>query len=215
MMKILIIDDHRLFLEGLKAVINAWPVNVTVLTAETLSDAFKLIEENQDLDIVLSDMKMAADAGGLALLEWLRERSTLPVLVVSASERLDDVKTVLNAGANGYVPKTAAQDDLYTAVTDVLAGGIFLPKAWHSKMSANDDSLIVFEGDDQIMLSPRMQDMLLLIKEGYKNFEIAEMLEISENTVKAYIKDLFQRLNVNSRVDCLAAAQRLSLFEQD
>ncbi len=126
-MKLLVVDDHPIVREGLAALLGQLGPDTVVLQAEDVGHALALLVAHADLDVVLLDIAMPGMDGLRSLAEFGRARPDLPVIVVSASEDARDVREALAKGALGYVPKSASQHTLLSAVRLVLDGDLYVP----------------------------------------------------------------------------------------
>src|SRR5262249_29279509 len=128
-MKILVVDDHPLILAALGHVLKQLETAVEILDAQTAETGRKLAGEHPDLDLVLLDLSLPG-TDGFALLEEFREQHpATPVVVLSASERPEDVVRALDLGAMGYVPKSASNEVMLQALRLVFSGGIYVPRS--------------------------------------------------------------------------------------
>ena len=126
-MKILICDDHALFRAGLRLVLRELEESTELLDASSAEETLRIADAEPDLDLVLLDLGMPG-MDGLAALGVLRERfPTLPVVIVSASERHADVRAAIDRGAAGFIPKSSSAPVLLAALRLVLSGGVYLP----------------------------------------------------------------------------------------
>lgn len=129
-MKVLLIDDHPLILSALQAIIQTLDEDIDVATADTPEAAFELLAQDSGVELVLLDLSLGETVDGFDVLADLRERHPgLPVVVVSATERLSDMVRAVDMGAMGFVPKRSSNSDLFEALALVLAGGVFIPPA--------------------------------------------------------------------------------------
>jgi DNA-binding NarL/FixJ family response regulator len=211
-MKLLIIDDHTLYVEGVKSILkNAFP-NAELLTLDTVNNAHDTLSNNKDIDLILLDLRMP-NGGGLTILSLLKQKQLpIPVLVVSASEHFTDVKNVLENGAFGYLPKTASADELIKAIKTLLEGDTYVPQKWENRLSNNSQKIVIDNGEKEISLSPRQYEVLQLIEKGYTSKEISAVLNLSQHTINDHVKSLFIRVGVNSRTELVQVAKQLSLF---
>ncbi len=208
---ILIIDDHQLYLEGMKAVINKLFPLSSVFSASTISDAFDILEQYTDIDIILLDVRMP-NGGAPAVLQTLQEKNhAIPVLIISASENSADLKMALSYGALGYLPKSSTSEALKEAVETVLEGNEYLTSSWHSSLNM-PRNITSYEGEEKISISPRLYEVLQLIEKGLTSPEISSLLKLSEHTVKSYIRELFSRFDVHNRTELIQTARQLHFF---
>jgi DNA-binding NarL/FixJ family response regulator len=129
-MKVLLIDDHPLILSALQAIIQTLDDDIDVASADTPEAAFALLAQDSGVELVLLDLSLGETVDGFDVLADLRERHPgLPVVVVSATERLSDMVRAVDMGAMGFVPKRSSNSELFEALALVLAGGVFIPPA--------------------------------------------------------------------------------------
>jgi len=211
-MKLLIIDDHTLYIEGIRSVLKQYLPSAAVNTVTNLNEIENTLNSSSDIDLILLDLRMP-NGGAPRVLTHLREQKTLvPVLIVSASESSTDVQLMMDKGAAGYLPKTTSPTELIDAINTVLAGDIYLPPKWRARLNGNNSPIIVDDGENEISLPPRLHDVLQLIEKGYTTKEIGKFLKLSENTVYGYVKELFNKFSVTSRTELIQTAKQLHLF---
>jgi len=204
-MKILVVDDHPMFREGLASVLRQWPAVGEVLQASDGELALALVAAQPDLAAVIVDLRMAG-AGGLVVVAQLRRlRPGLPVLVLSSSEEPDDVRRSLAAGAGGYCPKSAAPATLLAALQLVLAGEVYVPP-----LMAQAPAALAAAGDGS-GLTPRQREVLQQLCQGQTNKQIARILAMQEKTVKGHVSAIFKALNVVHRLQAVEAARNAGL----
>lgn len=173
--------------------------------AHDMASLFELLDRHPDVDAVVVDLRMPGMAGHQGLVR-LRERLRgVPVVVLSASDDLDDIYTSLSSGASGYVHKGASAQTLQEAIRTVSAGGVYLPRALLAREAKADDGA-------HMALSPRQQQVFDLLVLGHSNKLIAYDLGMSEGTVKAHVSAIMKRFDVGNRVQLLRAAQRAGLL---
>ena len=210
-MKILLIDDHQLYLEGIRVILSQFFPDSELLLANKVQQAFDCVKSQNDIDIILLDLRMP-DGGAPAVFQELQNNNlAIPVLVVSASENSADVKMATNLGALGYLPKSSSPKELKLAIDTILQGQEYLPDGWYDSLN-NSKNITVNDGSEKISISPRLYDVLQLIEKGYTSPEISNVLDLSEHTIKGYIKELFSRFNVHSRTELIQTARQLNFF---
>ena len=125
-MKVLLIDDHPLILQALQSVIQSLGSDTTVVGAGSARAGREILKADADFDLVLLDLHLGDADGFEVLVEFRRTYPSLPVVVVSASDRHSDVIKAIDLGAMGFVPKRASNDSLFEALNMVMSGGIYV-----------------------------------------------------------------------------------------
>ncbi len=207
-MKLLIVDDHPVLREGLCAFLRAGHPEVTILQAASAHEAFDIAQVNNDLDLVVLDLKMPGVRGSGAVRDLGRRRPDLPIIVLSSSEDPEDVRDVLASGALGYVCKSATQQTLITAIEVVLRGEVYVPPLMLGRSAPNPRGAAVSESSP---LTPRQREVLAQLQEGRSNKQIAHTLSLSEKTVKVHVTALLKSLGVVNRTEAAFVARERGL----
>ena len=212
-MKLLLVDDHPVFRDGLAALLKQAAVDTTVLQASDCETGLQLAQQNRDLDAVFVDLVMPGLAGEAAIREFGRRCPDLPVIVLSTSENPSDVRRTLNAGASGYIPKSAGPKTVLSALQLVLSGNIYVPPllVGAPETSVNKDGSTHSAGAVE-QLTERQLDVLKLLRDGLPNKEISQRLGIAEKTVKVHVAAIFKALNVVNRTQAASLVQELNLL---
>lgn len=209
-MKLLVIDDHSIVLDGLAALLVSSKPDAVVLTAHDGRDALKLLETHPDIDIILLDLRLPDFTGHEAISEFVRLRPELPIIVLSSSEDPFDVRKAIALGALGYVPKSASRRALLSAIDLVMNGEIYIPPlvVGHSDFGSPP-------GEPVAQIAPRLTDrqieVLGMLSQGQSNKAIAVRLNLSEKTVKIHISAIFKALNVVNRTQAAAVGRELGI----
>jgi two-component system, NarL family, nitrate/nitrite response regulator NarL len=212
-MKLLVVDDHPIVRDGLAALLGQMGPDTIVLQVGDAGGALALVAAHADLDVVVLDIAMPGMDGLRALAEFGRARPELPVIVISASEDARDAREALAKGALGYVPKSASQHTLLSAIRLVLNGDVYVPPLILAETvvpRSLDPS--VAAGPGRPTLTDRQIDVLRRLSEGQSNKEIAAELDLSEKTVKAHVTAIFRALNVVNRTQAAAAGRAAGLM---
>jgi two-component system, NarL family, nitrate/nitrite response regulator NarL len=211
-MKLLIVDDHPFLRDGLAALLMQIGPDTTVLQARDANEGITLVDSHLDLDVVILDLAMPGMKGLQALSEFGRKRPDLPVIVLSSSEDPNDVRRALASGALGYVPKSASQHVLLSAIRLVLNGDLYVPPLILDEKFNTIRRTTNAEGDSSRLLTARQIEILKLLSEGKPNKTIAAALALSEKTVKAHITAIFKALNVVNRTQAAAAGREQGII---
>jgi DNA-binding NarL/FixJ family response regulator len=223
-MKVLLVDDHPLIVSALQAVIEGLGDDVCVTGAGSARQLRELLAADPGFDLVLLDLQLG-DADGFELLAELREtHPTLPVVVVSASDRASDVIRSIDMGAMGFVPKRTSNETLCDALRLVMSGGIYVPP-----MSLGDvpprpapalgepapgmaryiDSYQTVPTLEGLGLTARQHEVLQLLLQGKPNKHIARELNLSVETIKDHVAAVLRALGVNSRTQAVLAVSQM------
>jgi DNA-binding NarL/FixJ family response regulator len=203
-MDFLLVDDHPMIHETLSAVVRSVVPQARIHTEHDLAGALSRAHALPDLQLVLLDLGLPGCSGIDAL---VRMRKALPrarIAVVSASDDEESVRSALDAGAVGYVPKTSAPKVVAEALRLMLEGNTYVPPGTGGapRKSASMADL---------GLTGRQADVLRLVAKGLPNAEIARRLSISENTVKQHAHSAYRMLGVSSRTEAMVVLARLGI----
>jgi DNA-binding NarL/FixJ family response regulator len=204
--KILIADDHALIRDGIRGQLRGLGDETAVVEACDWIEAMAAAAAHPDLGLALVDLRMPGKDGLTALAELLRANPGLPVLVLSASDNVEDMRAVLRLGAMGYVSKNETSAVMLGAVRLLLDGGMYVPSAL-----ANLGGDAPAAPDPAPILTERQLEVLRLIVEGKSNKEIARTLHLAHATVKVHLAAIFRTLDVENRTQAAIAAERLGL----
>ncbi len=208
-LSILIIDDHPLMSAALAGVLHDLRPRVTCCVAHTGAAAKQLLARQNDFGLIVLDLALP-DTDGFELLGHLRELyADTPVMVVSASENVQNMRRAIAAGAMGYVSKSASPATMLKAAALVCRGEVYLPPMMQSAASpgiAGDGK----QGGE--LLTARQLDVLRLVCAGRSNKFIAYELGLAEKTVKGRVTAIFKALDVDNRTQAALKASKLGLF---
>jgi len=219
-LKVLVIDDHPLVQEGVSAALETLADDVTVMSARDGEQGLGLAAENPDLDLVLLDLALPG-ISGFNLIGKLHEKlPSLPVVVLSALEDPENVRHAINAGAMGFVPKSAATKVLIEVLQQVLEGNVTVPLALQSSGPPVSYALPGATGNDSpsgaepdvALLTLRQLEVLSRVCQGKTNKQIATELGLSEKIVKAHVTAIFKVLGVVNRTQAVLVARRVGMI---
>jgi DNA-binding NarL/FixJ family response regulator len=204
-MDFLLVDDHPMIHETLAAVVRSIVPDARIHSEHDLPGALARGRELPRLELVLLDIGLPGCSGIDAL---LRLRKALPrarIAIISANEDAESVRSALEAGAVGYVPKTSQPKVVADALRLILEGGIYIPPQGADPVPRKSASMA------DLGLTQRQADVLKLLAKGLPNSEIARKLAISENTVKQHAHAAYRLLGVSSRTEAMVALARLGI----
>ncbi len=221
-MRILIADDHELFLKGLEIILKDFNPEAELVKAKNYAEMLNIINNNQSFDLVLTDLAMPGGIWLEALKEIHEKIPETPIIILSAVFEKEIVQKTLDLGASGYIPKTSSNAVILSAVNLVLSGALYIPAELLRETTdsdLNDLKRIDVVSDSTDLkekikiLSPRQLDVLKLIAEGKSNKQIAFELGLTEGTVKLHVTAILKILNVYNRTGAVAQANNLGLLK--
>jgi DNA-binding NarL/FixJ family response regulator len=203
----LVADDHAVFRQGLKLLMEGRGFARKVIEAADADEAAALAGEIDDLDLVVLDLYMPG-MENLSVLRALRQRRPdLAIVVLTASEKRHDLRQAIDAGATGYIPKAFAVAEVLAALQRILDGEEFFPT----------DALDADVPEDlrNISLSPRQTEVLSLIARGNSNKEIARILDTALPTVKNHVANIFEKLGTSNRVAAVRTGRKMGFIPDE
>ena len=215
--KVLLVDDHALFRDGMRYVLQQLADEVEIIDTGNFTEALQLVNANPNIDLALLDLNMP-DSDGVPSLQLFHQRfPDIPLVVVSGSDQRDDIENVMNLGAMGFISKMSPSKVMLSALRMVLDGGVYVPpQLLHQAVSKMEMGLSMTDKRSQRAskygLTPRQLEVLQFIGAGLSNKDIAKKLDLAEGTVKIHVAAIYQALHVSSRVDAVATAQRFGFI---
>ncbi|MFK7892997.1 MAG: response regulator transcription factor [Granulosicoccus sp.] len=207
-MKLLIVDDHTLFRSGLVHLLQGLHSQPDVIESENLLNAQQMIDQHEDFDLVLLDLKLS-DTVGIDSLISLRGYSPETAIVVLSGEQDPEViRRCIDHGAMGFVTKSSTHEELIEAIELIVRGGVYLPKdvmkgAQYSRQPGERSDVAILAS-----LSDRQREVLTYLLQGKPNKTISDRMNISQNTVKAHLSAIFRTLGARNRTEAVYFAAR-------
>jgi two-component system nitrate/nitrite response regulator NarL len=208
--RLLIVDNHTLFRQGLVSLLQSEPGFQVVGEAGSGEEALQLARQLQP-DVILMDVKMPGIGGVEATRRLLELMPPARVLMLTVSEEEESLFAAIHAGARGYILKNADADELLEGIRRVHAGEAMISPAMTFRLMQVLRSGGAPVSATELPLTPREQDVFHLLVRGASNREIAETLTISENTVKTHVRNILDKLELDNRVEVAAFARRFNL----
>lgn len=213
--RILLCDDHPLFLDGLKAGLEQFDDLEVINAVGTTQDAISLVEEAIP-DVVLMDIRMASPTGIEATSQIKQLLPSANVVMLTASEEESDLYASIRAGASGYLLKGSSAEEIADAVRGAAAGFSPISPSMASQLLTEFAELSKKSPEPKksgLALSDREIEVLKLVAKGMSNKQIGEELGISENTAKKHIRNILDKLHLKSRVEAALHAVREGLVK--
>jgi DNA-binding NarL/FixJ family response regulator len=200
--RILTVDDHPLFRQGVAAVIDGRDDMEVIAEGGNGIEAVELYRRHLP-DVVIMDLRMPA-LGGVEAISIIKSEFPAARILVMTTYRGDvEALRALRAGAQGYLLKSAIDEDVGQAIVQVFAGQKFVPREVSAALAAH-----AIEGE----LSVREMEVLRLVASGYSNPLVAQTLSISEATVKSHMKNIMAKLNARDRTHAVMIAVRRGIL---
>lgn len=215
--KALIADDHSLYRAGLGMLLRDRLGVSQIIEADGLDHALDRLADTTGITLALFDLSMPG-MGGPETLRVIKDTyPSLCVAVVSGSEERDYVLKAISIGLNGYVPKSLSEDDMATAIQQMIAGHVYIPKfmtlsvASQAGLDTGPKDATPSPATPSLEdLTPRQRDVLACILRGRANKEIARDLNIAEGTVKIHLAALFAAFEARNRTELATRAQMIA-----
>lgn len=208
MINIIIVDDHAIVRKGLRQIITETPGMTVTAEADKGRDALQLVSEKA-CDLVILDISLP-DMNGLEVLKYIKaDQKDLPVLILSMHPEEQYAIRVLNAGADGYLTKDAATEELIEAIRKIAEGGKYVSSSLGERLAA--DVSIDNEKSLHAKLSDREYQILCMIASGKTATEIAGELFISVKTVSTYRMRLLEKMNMKNNAQLTNYAVKAGL----
>ncbi|CAN5287950.1 response regulator transcription factor [soil metagenome] len=204
--RIIIADDHPLFRDALKLALASSPFPADVEEAGNLDAVIAILDRDSDFDLILLDLRMPGVQGYSGLVLLRAQFPSVPVMVVSASDEPSVVRRCLDLGASGFIPKSLPAESMREAVSAVLAGGVWAPRGLAEGEPDNEAEIL---SRRLSTLTPQQVRVLMMVREGLLNKQIAHQLNVSEATIKAHVSAILQKLDVGSRTQAVIAVSKL------
>jgi DNA-binding NarL/FixJ family response regulator len=205
MTRILIVEDHTLVREAVAQTLGHLEAGVECLEARCADEALAKLDDGGEWDLAVIDL-MLPDMNGFSLLAVMAKRfPDVPTVVVSALDDPQTVQRALKGGASGFVSKSCSGEEMLQAVRTVLDGGVYAPAAAEVDGARRRSGMPVQE---RFGLTAAQTRVMELLAQGKTNREIADLLGLSEGTIKVHMSAIFRALNVSNRAQAVVVMAR-------
>jgi DNA-binding NarL/FixJ family response regulator len=210
-MKILLADDHPLFREGVKPVLLKLNHRVSLIEAHDYPSAFAAMHKAKEVDLALLDLYMPGMAGLDGVSRFRAAFPDIPLVVLSASEQVEDIQTLLAAGALGFISKASPSDVILSALQQVMSGSVYAPPGLIDPPAEPDGEAPVI--NHHSALTTRQMQVMREMAKGLSNRQIGDILQVTEGTIKLHVAAIFKLLKVNNRTEAVLVIQKMSLHK--
>lgn len=212
--RLLLVDDHEMVLQGLSAMLRSHADQIEVVGTTTDPGAGRRLAVELAPDIALVDVRMRSASGFELCAELGRTVPGLKVVILSVYEDEQYVFRALEAGASGYLTKHISGDELVEQLHRVMAGDVVVSPALVGKVAASASRMAKgeFWPGAGLGLSQRESEVLFLLVQGASNKVVASRLTLGEETVKTHVSSILRKLNVSHRTEAVALALREGIF---
>ena len=214
MTKLLIVDDHTIFRQGLRALLELEPDFTVVGEATYGEEALSVVVEEAP-DVILLDLHLPDGSGSDFCRKLLQASPDAKVLILSAYDDDREVTAALISGASGYVLKTVNGERLAENIRSVQRGEVLLSPSIAAKVVQQLSRLQEETGRREEALhalTPREREVFFLASRGLKNTEIAARLYLSEKTIKTHLRNIYNKLDLGSKADLRLFAVKMGLM---
>ena len=209
-MRVLMVDDHVMVLQGLKNLLGVLVAGLQIDTADALAPALRLAEATR-YDLVLLDWNLGECSGAESIRRLREVGCAARIVVLSGDTGSALIRTAIDLGAAGFVPKRYSSEAMVAALDTVLQGGIFLPPEAQPSVGgpAAVPGAALIEAEQRLHeLTPRQVDVYRAAARGLPNKLIARELGIAETTVKTHLSAVYALLGVRNRTEAAYQASR-------
>lgn len=201
--RILSVEDHPVFREGLSTIIGSQPDMLLVAQASNAIEAVAEFRRHRP-DITLMDLRLPGTNGIDTLISIRGEYPDARVIILTTADSDGEIQRALRAGASGYVLKSMPKNELLDVIRSVHSGRRYVPPQVAARLAEH-------LGEED--LTQRELEVLRLIRDGFRNKQIADRLAIAETTVNFHIKNLVEKLQANDRTHAVTIALRRGLLQ--
>jgi DNA-binding NarL/FixJ family response regulator len=213
MIKILIIDDHPLVIDGITTMLKDENYLQIIAAVKSANEALKFLSEKPAVDIILLDINLP-DTDGLRVCEMIRETDKqVKIIGLTYVNEAGIITQMIKKGANGYLLKSMERDELIEAIHKVMDGAVYLSKAANEKIIQQLQHLDL--PNNQVpVLTHREKEILQFLADGLTSTEIAGKLFLSNYTVDTHRRNMLQKFNVHNTQSLLNLVRKLGITEK-
>lgn len=222
-MKILIADDHELYLQGLELILRKEFPKAEIILSNSYTEILNILGKEKNFDLIITDLAMPGDNWLNAIEKIHNYCPETPIAVISAVFDKEILQKTFDIGVSGYIAKSSSNSLILSAINLILSGGMYIPPELMqtniSSSSAQIKELIKdlentpIKSESSRNLTPRQLEILQCLYAGLSNKQIANKLNISEGTIKIHITLLMRTLDVANRMQAVRKAVKLGILQ--
>ncbi len=206
---IIIADDHPLFRGALRQAVTGLEGDNSIIEAGDFEAAKAAAESQPDADLMLLDLAMPGVSGFSGLMALRAEFSSLPIVIVSATDDPSTMRRAIELGASGFISKSSGIEDMRAGIRAVLEGDVWIPASCQSGHEHDPDMADLI--NRLRTLTPQQSRVLGMLGEGLLNKQIAYELSVSEATIKAHVSAILLKLKVDSRTQAVIQLSKINM----
>ena len=214
-LQVLLADDHALFRDGMRYVLQQLSDQVDIICAGNFSETLKQADANPGIDLALIDLNMPGSDGVGSIRIFHQRFPFIPVVVVSGSENRTEMEWAMEYGAMGFISKMSSGKEMVNALRSVLDGDICLPPQLLAQPGIDASQPEMDKSSlhtNKHGLTKRQMEALQYLAEGLSNKEIAIRMNLADGTIKVHIAAAYQLLQVSNRMDAVRKAHKLGVI---
>lgn len=207
-LRVLIVDDHPLYSDAMSHALTLALSDCDITVTRTLHETFDFLDASNQPDLVLFDLKLPDVTGISGFIELRKRIPNARILVISSLESYDLVQSLLEEGAEGFLPKDTSASNLRKVIAEITSGRRYVPKKYSQVRDEGAPRYCAFQETPELSnLTPQQVRILKLICVGKPNKQIAYEMSLAEATVKAHITALLRRLGVRNRTQAVVMVE--------
>lgn len=203
-------DDHPLFRDAILKVIKQHYPDSMVVESMDLDSTINDLEHHNETDLLLLDLHMPGSQDLFGLIMVREKFPSIPVAIISADDELDTINRAMGHGACGYIPKSCSPQTIYSAISAILDGELWVPEEIRGNLTPLDSEEKSLAAKIAT-LTPQQYRVIYFLREGWLNKQIGYELGVTEATIKAHLTAIFRKLGISNRTQAVAMLSKMSL----